>query len=70
MDTSLSKKKKGESLGEKAKGTEYFEESEDSIRRKDKSMYKLNRRFQFIIGSYNIWFKSLVTCTVLSQVKL
>ena len=41
IDTSLSKKKKRESLGEKAKGTEYFEDSEDSIRRKDKSMYKL-----------------------------
>ena len=70
MDTSLSKKKKRESLGEKVKGTEYFEDSEDSICRKDKSMYKLNRRFQFIIGSYNIWFNSLVTCTVLNQVKL
>ena len=62
MDTSLSQKKKRESLGKKAKGTKYFEDSEDNMRRKDKS--KLNQRFQI-----DQWFNSLVTCVVLGQVK-
>ena len=61
MDTSLSQKKKRESLGKKAKGTKYLEDSEDNIRRKDKS--KLNHRFPFTTGSFYIRFNSLVNCT-------